>query len=233
MQSVWRSRDVKIDGQNEEWDGAMHIFDVQRLDVGLMNDEQCVYLSLFAGDHERQSQVLASGCTVWLAADDKKAKSFGVRFPHGLAPETRREFMRAWGKSGPEAAVAQAHALDGEPELVGPDGPLMVTAADDSIDVAVKPYRDSLIYELKVPLARIGAAGAVRPGQDIGIGIELGGVGGVHRSKGLEKDPREGSEARGRRTDAPPTEWMDDARPQEKGPEKLSLWIVAKLAERP
>jgi hypothetical protein len=231
MQSTWRTHDVVIDGQNEEWDGAMHIFDSEHVDVGLLNDERCIYLGLFAGDRDRQTQMLASGCTVWLTADGKRAKKFGVRYPHGLPAEARRDFAREWGKHGPEAAVASTHALDGTAELVNADGPLMATAADDSVQVAVKPYRDSLIYELKVPLARIGG---IAPGQEIGIGIEMGSATRTVRKAAVQTDPKEGRETRdGHTSDAAPSEWTDTTRPKQSGPDALSLWIVAKLAERP
>lgn len=232
MESTWRTREVKIDGQNEEWDGAMHIFQDQRVDVGLLNDERYLYLGLFAGDKERETQMLASGCTIWLTADGKKAKRLGVRFPHGLPPERRREFAREWAKNGAETAVASTHALDGSAELVNEDGPLMVTAADDSVQVAVKPYRDALIYELKVPLARIAELGAVSPGQEIGIGIELGSVSKAVRKSTLQSDPREGRETRNGHGDGAPSEWMDDSRARTQGSDELSLWIVARLAAR-
>jgi len=110
-----------------------------------------------------------------------------------LPAEARRDFAREWGKHGPEAAVASTHALDGTAELVNADGPLMATAADDSVQVAVKPYRDSLIYELKVPLARIGD---IASGQEIGIGIEMGSATRTVRKSAVQTDPKEGRETR-------------------------------------
>jgi hypothetical protein len=229
VQSVWRTHEVKIDGQNEEWDGAMHIFPDQQVDVGLMNDNRWVYLAVFAGDRERQSQILSSGCTIWWNVGGEKEETFGVRYPHGLPPERRHEFVRAWSK-GPEAAVAETHALDGEPELVGKDGPLMATAADDSIETALKPYRDALIYEMRMPLVRIGPNG-VGPGQDIEIGIEISGVK-KHFRHTAEKDKLgSGDEGRGSSSSEPPSAWIDSPQATSKGPTRSLFWLDVKLAQ--
>lgn len=193
--SRWRTHEVKIDGANDEWDGALQTLPGEKIDLGLLNDDHYLYASLFIGDRMRQAQILTSGCTLWLDAAGKEQKTFGIHFPLGLSGDDRRTFSRAWMRGdASDSLVEKVGALKGEPEIVGAPGAESRPAT--GVEVAVKTYKESLAYEIKVPLALIASADGqtAAPGKKISLGVE---VVAPPRPAGGHGRPEGGSEGEG------------------------------------
>ncbi len=82
LKSQWRDREVTIDGVADEWEGARTYLKKQKIDVGVLNDEEFLYLSFVTEDEGVRRQILMQGFKVWVSPED--VPSFGVQYPLGL-----------------------------------------------------------------------------------------------------------------------------------------------------
>lgn len=183
LKSTWCDREVLVDGRNTEWAGALTDFPEQRITVGVMNDDDFLYLGLFVGDERTRRMAMMGGFTIWFDDAGADESRRGIRYPVGPDPAEWRE--DASGERGehrrPPGAGEGVASVGGELEILGPDeeGRRRVRAPEvPGVEVAVKPYDTSLAYELRVPLARedrqefgVGAG----PGQTIGVTVTIGG----------------------------------------------------------
>jgi hypothetical protein len=85
IESTWRDREVIIDGIDEgsEWENARYILEDENMILGVLNDNDFLYLRLSTRDRDLQRQVLTAGFTVWLNENGKKKETFGIHFPLG------------------------------------------------------------------------------------------------------------------------------------------------------
>ncbi|MFH1312489.1 MAG: hypothetical protein ABIJ00_04610 [Candidatus Eisenbacteria bacterium] len=87
LSSVWRDREVKIDGIPTEWQGTTTYVEDSSVAVGIMNDDDYLYVSLSTSLRSVAAQIMARGLTVWLDPEGGKQKSFGIRCPIGAPQE--------------------------------------------------------------------------------------------------------------------------------------------------
>jgi hypothetical protein len=191
LESTWREKDVFVDGANTEWTGATTYFEDQKLSVGLQNDDEYLYVALFVGDRGIQAQIVMHGCTVWFDPSGKGEKEFGVHYPLGArlgerGGEAGDRPSGSGAKSGggprgtPPDSKMLAEMLSNQPktvELLGPEpGEYHHQAlVDNKIEVIALVHETSLVYEIKIPLARGGEflyGIGMEPGTKIAIGVE-------------------------------------------------------------
>lgn len=185
VDSCWRNIDVVIDGNNSEWAKCATYLEDENFAVGVMNDNDNLYISLSTADREVQRQVMMSGLTVWLDVTNDKQKSFGIRFPIGMdRPDLRREMRKAAASSGPPDRLEMQKRFEerlvsmDQYQIIGPsEGNLRLMGASDSETIAVRVgiVNGAFVYELKVPLRTdedylYGLD--VGPGDTIAIGID-------------------------------------------------------------
>jgi hypothetical protein len=90
--SAWRTAAFAPDGADGEWAGAATPLTGAPVAVGVMNDDEFLYLRVRALDRGAQMQVLFGGLTVWFDPKGGDRKAFGIRYPVGSplpAPRTR------------------------------------------------------------------------------------------------------------------------------------------------
>ena len=187
LASGWAADGVEVDGVNDEWIGAITYFEKQDVTVGLLNDEEFLYVSLVtSGPVGRQA--MATGLTVWFDPDGGKDEWYGIRFPVPPEPSERLSNDRGGGRPG-GGRGASSRSLDRlrEVELVGP-GDLnrrrLPRPVRGGLEVAIRNNGPTFVYELKVALARnddyrMGLG--VEPGSEIGVGLMTGNIGGQGR----------------------------------------------------
>lgn len=172
LQSQWKDREIVIDGQTPEWYGAVTYLKDDKVSVGLMNDDEFLYVSFTAGDRETQIQVLVRGATLWFDPDGGNDRAFGVRFPLGILEGG----MRMDRENRPELheLIAAYRGPDVEMEILhGEDDPLRMKVVDVArIDVAVDDVQGILVYELKVPLRDHPHGIGAEAGSTIGVRFE-------------------------------------------------------------
>jgi hypothetical protein len=182
VDSIWRDREITIDGRDTEWHGARVILEDASVGFGIINDADYLYLTLSVSDPAIQAQILRQGFTVWLDAHGGKSESFGVRFPLGLMAMkgsgdqgdvsglTDQEtgfgdlppFMDQGLGRGGKMTRAQLESLyerataQQEAQIIGPrrDQVRRVLVAESGgILLATRYERGRLVYELRAPLA--------------------------------------------------------------------------------
>jgi len=185
LASTWRDREVTVDGQDTEWEGAMAYLSDDGVAIGLLNDDEYLYFCLATVDSRVVRQVVGSGLTVWFDPRGGKDKAFGINFPLGMAlspggDEKGTRPMPGLGEDGPEPErIRQTlEAPAREMTILGPgekEPRLMPVASSQEMLVRLGYQGGKLVYELRVPLIRDlehpDAIGLDR-GCRIGLGFE-------------------------------------------------------------
>ncbi len=173
--SRWRDRDMRVDGVNDEWPETVHVNEAGS--VGSVNDDQFLYLSMITSDQQRRRRFVAGGLIVWLDASGGKQQSFGIHIPGGRElgfPGPRAGGRRGVDQTSPDVPMPVLTYV----ELLGPkkdDRRRIELTSESRIEVAVGSREGTLVYELKVPLAKTSAtpyAIGTEPGRKIGLGLE-------------------------------------------------------------
>ena len=177
LNSNWRDREISVDGNSADWLGAMMYIEDANISVGLLNDENFMYVCLIAEDQRLRTQVMRQGFTLWFDPDGGKKKKFGIKYPPGMqasgVPVRKRE-----GEQDLEKFRESSEELMTVLEILGPgkdESKRMPVEEAKGIDINVNATSGMLVYELKISLNRsheylygIGAKG----GNSIGIGFE-------------------------------------------------------------
>jgi len=247
--SSWKNRAVTIDGENTEWQNKLTYIENKNVSVGLINDENFLYLCFITNDRQLQRQIMGMGFTLWFDSAGGKGKKFGIRFPlglresgmsvRGIQPETRQGIS---GESSGRFQELFENSL-AELEILGPgkhDINRMAISELRAIDIHAGLFNGAFVYELKVPLVQdkdhpygIGT----KPGKKISIGFETpeikrpgemnkririsgGGMrGGGMRGRGMRGGGMKGGDMRSSRGI--------------EIPEPLKMWATVQLASNP
>jgi hypothetical protein len=241
LESIWRNRDITIDGKSEDWLGAKYYFEDISVSVGLINDDRHLYVSLMTENRMIMGQIMMQGLTLWLDPKGGKEKAFGIRFPLGqqegerMTPESMESLDRQ------EMMERFQEALK-ELEILGPTGDVVEKLSVDEakgIDVKLRAEGGLLIYEIKVPLSSSEEhpyAVRAKAGDTIGFGFESPKVE-MQRPAGM----RGGGMPGGGRGGGPPGGigdmgggrggmGMPGGGMRFRMPEKLNIWASVKLA---
>ena len=77
-------RDIEIDGSEAEWVNILQPIADENFAVGILNDDEYLYISLVSADMRVRSKIMALGMTLWLDESGGQDKSLGIRFPLGI-----------------------------------------------------------------------------------------------------------------------------------------------------
>ena len=202
LASPWVDEEVVVDGVNDEWIGATTYFEKQDVNVGLLNDDEFLYVSLVtSGPVGRLA--MAAGLTVWFDPSGGKDEWYGIGFPVPPEPNDRSgggrggrggrgRDARAGGRGGGRSGTGGSRPGDRlrQVELEGP-GELsrrrLPLPVGGGLEVAIRRNGPTFVYELKVALARnddyrMGLG--VEPGSEIGVSFVTGEMGGQGRGRG-------------------------------------------------
>ncbi len=255
LESRWRDREISIDGMigspgevDREWAGARTALEDENVSVGLVNDEEYLYMSLVLGDASFGRQVVGMGFTLWFDPDGGNNREFGIRFPLGvgqsgfpLAGSGMPSFARPDVGSDREDGDFEAHLQETleamtQLEILGPgerDRRKLHVHDAGGIDVEMGTSNGALVYELRVPLAGMVdhpyAIGA-KPGSVIGVGLETPKID-VSAMRDEMKGRGRGGGGRpggGMRGGGRPGGGMREMRPEM--PEPLNVWGKIRLA---
>lgn len=180
LQSAWRTADIKIDGNNDDWQGGFSYLEDQRISVGLRNDAAFLYVAVATSDVDRRGQ-LATGLTMWIDATGKKKRTFGLFVPGVRGEGAGRGGGRFGGRGGQMDPDTIAERLNGPVEYFEILGPGKNDRRRVDLDPASgieigRGYHDGvLVYEIKVPLAQSGSSAIAiqtAAGRTVGIGLE-------------------------------------------------------------
>jgi hypothetical protein len=177
LNSDWRDREITIDGKNADWLGAMLFFEEDNISVGLLNDDNFLYICMIAEDQFIRAQVMRQGFTLWFDPDGGKEKIFGIKYPVGMKASGLPGGIERDDQNLERAREAPRRPMN-ELEILGPgkdEVKKMLVEEAKGIDIHVEFSSGMLVYELKVPLIQSEqhpyAIGA-EADSSVGIGLE-------------------------------------------------------------
>jgi hypothetical protein len=175
LQSRQKDRDITIDGDVSDWKGALEFVEDGGFSIGLMNDDENLYVAIVGADREVERQIMLSGLYVWFDENGKQAKNFGVHYPIGLR-ETEGSPMPP--RVRPDSLMTLFIDSTRELMLFSPkDGSWQRARTGTLVDVDAAAGQENyaLALELKIPLARHDTGGfgvGAQPGDVVGLGLE-------------------------------------------------------------
>lgn len=184
LDSDWKDREITIDGDHADWENALSYVEDEEVSIGLMNDEEYLYICLVPSNRQMQNQMVRLGFTIWLDAEGGKNKRFGIRYPLGMMKSGVSVRELGFGGRQPmgEPDVSRFQELMEqsllELEILGPeknDVRRMSIEQVEGIDIDVGNINGTFVYELKVALAQDENhpyAIGVKSMPTIGIGFE-------------------------------------------------------------
>ena len=240
MNSKWRDHGIKIDGYQDDWRGELTYLENKKISVGVLNDDNYLYVCLVTGDRRLQSQILQMGFAVWFDVNGGKNKKHGIRFPVGMKdidPTMMREMIRNQ-ESGRLRNLPQSRL--NRIEILGPreDDHRRVAVSDlVGLEIKMETSLDLLVYEIKVPLSQNEQntfSVATNPGDILGIGLET--VKMNMESMGEQMGEAGGDKGSGMRGGGGGRRGGGGARGGGRGgmqmPEQLKIWAKVQLANQ-
>jgi hypothetical protein len=167
--SHWRQNGLILSGSGPGWPPSATTFEDRRISGTVYNDSEYIYIGLRTNNRDLQRLMLREGITWWFDRDGGGKKSFGVHYP--LPASGKRPPGGDEERDGvpPPADREEQMKLPTELELYTGENEheRMSILATGGIEAGFHRQRDTLVYELRVPLA----AGAKHP---FGIGVSRG-----------------------------------------------------------
>lgn len=176
----WRDRNVRIDGNDEEWRDLTQPVKGHHFSVGFLNDAEALYFCLVSKDATTLRQIARVGLIVWLDPAGGKKKAFGVRFPVDYGWDARRRPERPRGEQDetPEGqGTGPGEAGQRDLQVLGPGKKDVRDLENGSAGIVGRfgVRGDLLVYELKIPLrrsAQVPFAPDVDPGAALRVGLQ-------------------------------------------------------------
>jgi len=187
LSSIWRDREVAIDGKHDDWLNALMYFEEEYISLGLLNDESFLYICMIVENPMIRSQIMRQGLTLWFDPAGGKKRIFGIKFPVGM-PDEVMQMRRTQegdapmkprrGEPDPERVRQIPMRQMTELEILGPgkDESIRLPIEEaKGININLSASSGTLVYELKIPLSQdeqnpyaIGA----QAGSSIGLRLE-------------------------------------------------------------
>lgn len=176
LSSVWRAEPVLVDEHVSEWSGALAGVAGKPISLGVANDGEFLYVAIATSDPGVRQMLGRTGFTVWIDPDGKERSVFGIALPpvwampnRGRAPAENAEdrppapALEPWTYLEIREGKKDRHRIE------------LVYLARGGIAAAVDQPEGTLVYEIKMPLARSDTrpyAAGVKPGALVGLGVE-------------------------------------------------------------
>jgi hypothetical protein len=158
MNSVWKDRDIVIDGNDAEWKDRMVL--QENISVGACNDNEYLYLCLSATDKKTKAQLMGlfrQNFHVNFTTQKKYESVFGLGFANDspMMDESLVNRIR-FVRTPMFQLFADEMMKNWIGEILENDYPVALLSDSKGIDVAVKVSMNGrkLTYELKIPLQK-------------------------------------------------------------------------------
>ncbi len=184
LASHWKDRVVTLDGKNTEWNDAVWTINDKPVAIGVLNDDEYLYLAVMTSSMDYQRQIMRNGLAVWIDRDGGSAKNFGLRYAPLVRPTQPDRSSSENGMDEREPppdneAMRTNLAANFGVEILGPAaGEHHPPGADARGDIDVQAGWDEgvLVIEMKVPLSDAPQhrfSVRAHPGAKLGLGVEL------------------------------------------------------------
>ncbi|MBU1701098.1 MAG: hypothetical protein KJ927_06225 [Candidatus Eisenbacteria bacterium] len=153
IESRWRNEDLVIDGDLSEWQGKTTYIESEKVYLGILNDQDFLYIGLSSTNPMRNLQVLMQGMTLRIDPKAKDSEPLGIRFPLGAMD---MGFIPDENRQRPDITALQRFYSKSEAELeilAGDNPPLRMALLEAAgIDAVLGGDGRQLTYEMKIPL---------------------------------------------------------------------------------
>ena len=186
-ESSWTDNPLKVDGKTDDWkDVKMNELKNYVIDYAFRNDNNNLYIIFIFKDYNFISTISSSGMTVWMNSVNKKSKAYGIKMikrmitpgafialvekKHGPLSDKQKNDL----KKRKFYSIYQSGIINKEDEAPVP----IKLASDKSPSFRVNSTKSAMVYEFRIPLAKIEGEVAgigTLPGNEIMIGFEWGG----------------------------------------------------------
>ncbi len=222
--STWKITEIRIDGEESDWENRLTYFEKERLGLGIQNDDDNLYIILKTYDRSAQLQVVRNGLTIWFDPEGKKKKRFGIRYPIGLQEYgTVQRRGRYMDSPQPEIGEKESAEMLSEIEIIqAGEKTRLPRIAVAGIRVAMSDRAGPLVYEIQIPLqADDGLLYAIgtNAGEQISVGFETGEI------KREDMMSRRGSGMKGGRGGM-----GGQRQPPQEMPSPMKWWLKVNLA---
>lgn len=180
LDSLWRNKNITVDGNNSEWIGSMYYFEDDNMSVGFVNDDEFLYICMVAEANMLRSRILMQGLTIWFDPGGKKKKTLGIQFPLGREiGQGSRPAVNPQERPSREERPELREMDFGDLVLIGPgkDNRIKMKREDlKRVQVTLNLSSGMLVYELKIPFVHSDEnpfALGVISGDTVGIGLEI------------------------------------------------------------
>jgi hypothetical protein len=195
---------IAIDGNTDDWAGALSALNEENASVGFFNDQTYLYACLVINRDSSAGPMMGQSLTVWFDPTGGDRKTFGIKVGSGLPPtdtpeeepleEPKEERAERPGHRPHDFAqvLEILRAGNKTPEKIPID-----LANKEGIEIKIMPSIHSLVYELKVPLfasENHPLAIGVLENRTIGVGFETASPthnGRMRRPEGGDEGPDE------------------------------------------
>lgn len=186
LESMWRNKEIVIDGNKNEWQGDLKYFEDEKVAIGITNDDEFVYFCLATSDEKKIAQIMRKGLIVWLDPLSSDGETIGIQYPLKAGGERNGE--KGLMKGHPESdngdhiskMIERLKIEQNEVQIVNENkNPInsfpikSMTGLDLRMDYAMS----QLVYELRVPLADNNKGNVftdVLPNEIVKVGFESG-----------------------------------------------------------
>ncbi len=249
VESIFKTRDIVIDGNDEDWSDAKYYVKEHDVVFGVMNDNDFLYLCFYPTTSKLTKQILEKGLTLWINNDAKKKKYFGIHFPMGML-----DFMKRQPEEEDEQKMSRQNrddtnfdskqmkkmvkSISMNLEIIGPEKD-QVKKIDfnelKGVEIGFDFEKELFTYELKIPLEdnpQFTASVGAETNSKIAIGFEvpkldMGAM--KEKMKGMERPSmgggREGKPGSGM------NKGLENVGEKQQTTKKLELWTIIQLVE--
>jgi len=157
IKSPWRDRDIVIDGDARDWRGLTTYVEKGNIAIGVINDDEDLFLCLHSPTREVAGQIVIHGLTVWFDPDGGGDKELGFHCPMGTGELPRPGSMGADRDEMKERILEMIDMAATQVEVLGPDGLAygsFATGDIQGLEIALGYTDGRIVYELKLPLEK-------------------------------------------------------------------------------
>jgi len=189
LDSKWEISAVKINGFNDIWlEEALNFEKKVKVDYGFKNDADNLYVLFVFKDSKYISNIVDTGLTIWLNAEGKKKKNYGIRFREKqvTADDYISLIERQWGtlseKEKGEIRSIPNYYIPVSEVLSKKESTEYLAFAAGKMKTPwfrAKKQKGTIVYELSIPLERNSKAIpgiGIEPGKNIKVEFEWGGL---------------------------------------------------------
>jgi hypothetical protein len=194
LNSIWREKEIIIDGSRADWEGSLHYFEDEKAAIGIMNDDNYIYFCLTTADRSKIMKILRNGFTIWLDPQNSDGETLGIQYPIKKEMSSgNNEMMQSERKFEPgdrnsnrdeekisEMMIERFKTEQNEILIVNEDNyPLNAVKLhnEDGLEASINFESNQLVYELRVPIGNNKKSYIytdVLPNEDLKVKFESG-----------------------------------------------------------